>query len=438
MNKFCRNCNIEICAIFAYLCISFNSYAERFFVRNIDIRGNNVICRETIIRYLNLSTNSLVQSQTIFASTNQLLESRLFKSVSCKITNLYTNVIDVTYEVEEKRNRYFYVGFGLSAIEGPVVFTDFSIRNISLNKYPPIGDDKILRLFTQWGFEGYHVRLSLFDPYLANLSQNAEYAMFKDDKRYLGDVYNESDMGIQLRLSKALEKQYIRLSIQYEFKQVELYGMADNVSEDIREWNGFTSQGVITPSISYDSRDKTFMTTYGDWCKLSPSFSSEFLGGNVNIYGVTWRSSSFCPIWFNHVIHLSTGIDTVESYNNDDSIPLFDRTYLGGFGTVRGYKYRDIGGHDNQGNSLGGRTATFGSVEYIVPFTKLAQIVVFYDTGYNSGQSFDFSPSQVYDSCGFGARAKIGPFPVICDYAIPLRDTDTHHPRIEIQVGYVF
>ena len=52
--------------------------------------------------------------------------------------------------------------------------------------------------------------------------------------------------------------------------------------------------------------------------------------------------------------------------NTDDSptVPFYDRYFLGGPTTMRGFEFRDVGPKDLFGEPIGGKTYAFGSIEY--------------------------------------------------------------------------
>ena len=113
---------------------------------------------------------------------------------------------------------------------------------------------------------------------------------------------------------------------------------------------------------------------------------------------------------------------------NGGEIPIFERMFLGGGRTLRGFEFRDVGprdtGYTNEvygGNSLG-----YLTVESTVPIIDTVRGAVFCDTGFVNADSWDPSPSEIYSDVGLGVRLKlpISPLPLALDYAFPIATPD--------------
>ena len=75
------------------------------------------------------------------------------------------------------------------------------------------------------------------------------------------------------------------------------------------------------------------------------------------------------------------------SVDGSGDIPIFEREFLGGASSLRGYEYRAATSaslRDEQGEPLGGRTAAYFTAEYSFPLINLKKFRghVFYDGAY--------------------------------------------------------
>ncbi len=132
------------------------------------------------------------------------------------------------------------------------------------------------------------------------------------------------------------------------------------------------------------------------------------------------------------MLELSGRIGVVDNYGSDDLVHLFDRFFLGGMYTLRGYRFREVGPYDSRGREpIGGRTYWFGSAEYSIPLIERLRLAVFYDIGnvYPLSYSFDTLPDNYgphpygaySDNWGVGIRFNIPMLgPLRLDYAWPL------------------
>ena len=100
--------------------------------------------------------------------------------------------------------------------------------------------------------------------------------------------------------------------------------------------------------------------------------------------------------------------------------PIFERFFAGGQGSIRGFKYRGVGPHEND-TAIGGDFIALASAEYLFPiFDKTLQGVLFLDTG-TVEKNISFGSWR--SSVGFGVRFTVpflGPVPFALDFGIPI------------------
>jgi len=146
-----------------------------------------------------------------------------------------------------------------------------------------------------------------------------------------------------------------------------------------------------------------------------------------------------------HIIELDGRAGVVSPWGDSTHVPIFERWFLGGLYSLRGYRYETVGPEDQFGEPLGGDTYFFGSAEYSIPIIKMLRVAAFYDIGNVYPDPFSFNPGPnrgIYaDDAGLGLRIVLpigGGTPLRLDYGIPI----THDPnlgnsgRFQFGVGY--
>jgi len=130
----------------------------------------------------------------------------------------------------------------------------------------------------------------------------------------------------------------------------------------------------------------------------------------------------------------------VANWLGADNVPIFDRLFLGGANNLRGFKFRDVGPKDSNGEPLGGGTLARATVEYTFPIVERLRGAVFYDTGFVNGGSYDFSLSDINSDVGLGVRIDLPIGPVRLDYGIPLQDDrfNKGSGKFNFNIGYQF
>jgi outer membrane protein insertion porin family len=129
----------------------------------------------------------------------------------------------------------------------------------------------------------------------------------------------------------------------------------------------------------------------------------------------------------------------VDVWGDATRVPLFDRWYLGGLYSLRGYKYRHVGPKDYIGEPIGGGTYWFGTAEYSLPIIERLRFAMFYDVGNVYSGAYDYSHLNKYnDNWGIGLRINLPIGPLRLDYGIPITHDESSDGggKFNFGVGY--
>ena len=124
------------------------------------------------------------------------------------------------------------------------------------------------------------------------------------------------------------------------------------------------------------------------------------------------------------------------------TLPDYERFYLGGIDSVRGYAWREISLADENGNKIGGTSYIQFNLEFIIPLVEKAGVngVLFFDTGdvYGGDKNFDFS--NLRKSVGAGVRwySPIGPIRIEYGWKIDVPEGQAAGGRWEFTMGHAF
>jgi outer membrane protein insertion porin family len=91
---------------------------------------------------------------------------------------------------------------------------------------------------------------------------------------------------------------------------------------------------------AYDTRDNIFDPTRGTRQSLSVQYAGGPLGGTNNFIKPVAKSSVFIPTFWKFVLSLSATVGEVQSFGESTDVPIYERFYVGGADTIRGYQYR--------------------------------------------------------------------------------------------------
>jgi len=139
-----------------------------------------------------------------------------------------------------------------------------------------------------------------------------------------------------------------------------------------------------------------------------------------------------------HVLEVSGRTGIADSYGSSDSVPFYERYYLGGLYSLRGYEYRSVSPRDpGYDEPVGGDTFWFGSVEYSIPIVSQVRFAVFYDIGDVQADPFtyDFGTTRTTGASGCASTC----LSARCDLTTASRSittTDTQWiRRVSVRVG---
>ena len=132
---------------------------------------------------------------------------------------------------------------------------------------------------------------------------------------------------------------------------------------------------------------------------------------------------------YSHVFAYRIHGDTVDAFSGH--LPIYDRLFLGGPNTIRGFDYREISpliwkreGKHGRHAPWGGQTAWYANMVYDIPLVKYLGFAFISDLGSVGKDEFDFDTDYFCWTVGIVLRIDIESFPIRLDFAVPVVDPD--------------
>ncbi len=247
--------------------------------------------------------------------------------------------------------------------------------------------------------------------------------------------YNEKVQGGSLIAGRRLGR-YTHVSLKYVLEKTKLSDLAQSLL-DMGYENGTTIKSALTPMVVFNNTDDYYLPRQG----LIASSSLEYanLGGDEKFL----KSISKLKLFYG--LEDLIGYDIILRYKarlrlarDDGYLPINERLYLGGIGSVRGYNSRSIGPRNKKGYTFGGKRSFNNSVEASFPLIDRIRMrgAFFYDYGMLGIEKFDeFKRSSV----GFAVEwlSPIGAVSLIFSKPIKPEDKD-ETSSFEFSVGRQF
>jgi outer membrane protein insertion porin family len=275
-------------------------------------------------------------------------------------------------------------------------------------------------------------------------------------------VYDQRDYGFDIYLRKPITN-FLSAKLDYTIQEIDIYNINSSLitpqlQDLINQEGAYNLESRATLSLTYDTRDSAFLTRKGTRIDFSTYVAGGPLGGSVQVYGFDLDAAQYFHLPYDTILLLNGEVGTVENWGGSSStggiVPIFDRLYLGGASNLRGFKFRDVGPKDDQGNALGGNTLTRWTIEYTIPIIERMRFAVFYDGGFINPGSWSFSPQKVHvpgntqgkfsgglnQDIGIGVRLDLPIGPLRLDYGFPVEEDSfsSKSGQFQFSVGYQF
>lgn len=400
--------------------------SERFYVESINIEGNTKTKSTVIIRELALGPGQVFDSLRMKFSKLRLENTRFFEEGGVTVTPEVTNIPgrrNLKVAVKEGRTGNLTFGAGFSSLESAVVFAEVSQSNFDLFNYRSFfqGDGQKFRLRFQIGSQSSEAVLFFEEPWLFERELALGFQLYHTTSDYNSAFYEELRAGGEVYVRKRLFELFEgRLSYRYEI--VDIKNVDPLAPEIIRSLAGETTVSKVGFTLLRDTRDKIINTTSGNRLELLLELAGGPFGADTDYYKVEMRAAQFFPVFEfqTQVISVLLRGGVIQNYGDSDSVPFYDRFFLGGPTTLRGFEFRDVAPKDPFGEPIGGKTYGFVSIEYSFDIVSPIRFAVFYDGGFVNKGAYDFSPGTWNDNFGFGVRLFVAGSPLSLDFGIPL------------------
>jgi outer membrane protein insertion porin family len=413
------------------------------YVEQIIIQGNNRTKDKVIRRELANKPGELYDSVKAQQSQKRLENLQYFEKVDISPQNTTVpNRKNMVVTVEEKRTGSITFGAGFSSVDSLLGFVEVTQGNFDLFNFPYFtGGGEKFRVRIQYGIERQDVEIEFKEPWFLEHQLALGYNVFFHNAEYLSNYYNEENFGASVSLARAFG-QFWSGSLTYTIQEFDLYGFASNSSPQLLMERGGRSDSSVTAALSYDTRDNVLLTRHGEHVDLSAEFAGGPLLGQTNIYKFQADAQKYILLPYDMILTIAGATGDVDYYGSSTEVPLFDRFFIGGSRSVRGFSNRDIGPVDDNNEPLGGDTMAYGNLEVTFPIIDRVRGAVFTDAGFLDAQPFHYQNAwdELDAAAGVGLRLNLPIGPLRLDYGIPYKDQGYNHStgKFSFDVGYQF
>jgi outer membrane protein insertion porin family len=333
---------------------------RRVSFEKIQISGNTKTRDKVVRRELLVSEGELYNATDLNRSRDRLKRSGFFKEVDFATNRGSTDEkVNLDVKVEETPSGSLAFGIGYSSLDkvvGSASIADKNLFGLGYSSSLKFALGKISR----------NIRFSFTDPYFLGYRLSAGTDLYNESREFT--TYKYKVTGGDLRFGKELTP-ILRAELMYKLETVKVSDVTDEASFYIQSQVGTSTTSAVGLSLIRDTRDDVFAPTRGSRLMLTVMPAGGVLGGDNDFVKSLFSSSFFFPLPLKMVYNFRAQVGTIVAYGGRQ-IPIYEKFFVGGLTTVRGFDYGQAGPRDETGEAIGSNRMLVFNNEIVFPLSK--------------------------------------------------------------------
>jgi len=379
--------------------LTFNiTKGKEIYFNRINILGNTKTRDKVIRRELNFAEGDRFSATNLKASKKKLKNTTFFKETDMKLVRTEEpDKVNVDLSVEEKPTGSLSLGIGYSTSDNIILTGNVSQENF-------FGTGRKVYLDAALSSVTQEYRLTFVEPYIFDLNLSTGLSIF-DYTRIL-DTYDYEKKGGSVVLTRPLTDD-IKVGTRYRYEITDVYNISSEATKDIWDQRGTSSTSAVSLSLMKNTIDDVLNPSKGVNSDITVEASGGPFGGSNYFYKVTGFYGQYIPagFWDSSFFVRGTG-GIIRPYGGKE-LPLYEKFYVGGLNSVRGFRFGEAGPKDINEQVLGAENQLYFNMEWIFPIYKPAGLkgVLFYDAGAGfDGTNLNVIKDSMRTTAGFGIR----------------------------------
>ncbi len=358
-------------------------------IHDVLISGNDTTKDRVIRRYIYLAPGDTFSATDLKESKSALGRTGFFESVDVQSQRVSEDEINLLVKVKEASTGTISLGGGYGSYEGLMLNASVSDKNLfGTGITGSLGFD-ISKISQSYN-------LSFVNPRIWDSMYSLGLSLYKRNYEYID--YTEDTLGGSLNLGRQfLRHFYASVGVGYVDNQ-STFNEDGSAFNDIRrrlyddqykKLSGFAS-------LSFDNTDDYYLPREGYIAALSAEFA-QLDGDDYNAttypdgYGdFTKINAKFGAFYgmedlldYDLILRFKARGTYIKRRSDDEKLPIAERLFMGGIGSVRGYQPYSISPVLPNGDRIGGTYRTSATVEASIPLSEAAKmrLAFFYDYG---------------------------------------------------------
>jgi outer membrane protein insertion porin family len=381
---------------------------KQYYVNRIIFLGNTTTRDNVIRREIRLLEGGVFNTEALKYSVRRLNQLGYFKPLEGEAIDVQKTPnaeaqVDVRLKFEEQNRNQITFGAGVSQYEGFFGQLAFQTSNF-------LGRGETFSVSAQQGNRAKNYQVGFTEPFLFDRPITAGIDVFNQEIKYFNQ-FTQASSGMNTVWGFPAGP-FSRFFVSYSYQRVQVKDLNPLYSQQASLVNNpFLADSLLTnsggqrrvskigPSYLYNTIDNPIFPTTGR--KLTLSMDVAGLGGNSKFYS----GKSEAIIYAAHTRKTSIGLraayefinaygkvtDPVTGIAKTPALPIFEKLFLGGEYSIRGFDIRSVGPRDlASGLVIGGNKSLLFNAEYLISIAGPVRLVLFADAGQvrDNGEKF--------------------------------------------------
>jgi outer membrane protein insertion porin family len=381
----------------------------------ISVSGNVSTRDKVVRRELTFSEGDVFNSEALRRSRQKVTNLGFFEAVDIVPRPRGDNEIDIDIEVKERLTGAITFGIGYSS-------EDKLTGQLRISESNLFGRGHSLALTFEKSPVRANYSITFNEPSLFDSVWSAGFSLYDTMREF--DEYDRKSIGGRLTFGRSVGE-YVRSFVSVKHETVTVSDIKDEATTYIKEQEGERTTNSLRLSLVRDTRDNFMNPTRGNRTSVSGEYAGGLLGGDNYFTKYELEHSSYLPLVGKLVGMVHGEYGKIQGFDGRTP-PIYEKFFLGGILSMRGFPYRGVGPKDENGDPKGGFQQLYFNTEVILPIAPAQgfNLVVFYDTGsaWDEGESVKLSDFR--QSAGLGIRwmSPIGPFRLEWGYILDRKE----------------
>ncbi|GAX87656.1 outer membrane protein insertion porin family [Lebetimonas natsushimae] len=397
---------------------------EIVYIRNVTISGNNKTLDRVVRRNIFIAPGDKYSYQNITDSKYALQRTGYLEDVKIEEKKVSNNQIDLNVKVKEGLSGTLKAGISYGS------YSKFGV-SFSITEKDIFGSGQKLSASADLSATNKTYSISLYNPRVFDSKYSMNTSIFNDE--FEGLSYTSKKRGFTLGIGKMLSRN-LSANVTYGYTKIKLTNYDETELDYLKP---SSTKSYIIGSLGYNSTDNYFFPTLG--MKASASIEFAGIGGDERFTKTIGSFKYFYPLknsTYKTYAILKYRIKA-GAIKDNGYLPIDEKFYLGGIGSVRGFSSYSISPKDNNGNYIGGKYEFVTGPEISTPINRKIKLwaSAFVDYGAVGEKSLDISRA----SAGIAINwiTPVGPLTLV--FAKPIKKEDGDDTRtFDFSIGASF